>query len=205
MIPTTSGLHFQLMKASFAVNFSLSTSSSLFQVVPIIHLFMCCRCLALEGLSYHLCVRIQYVSLNLYAGFCYFNARELSSCLCIRKQICRPPYWLQLAITGSYASSGVINILHHHIFLKTMSNWWSKALQYGGVHPCLGLSIVEVVIYLEYATFLSFIHHFPTFFVEFVMFPSISDIQPKRVSQGDNIHWRRCQGEDNRSSASLGE
>ena len=32
-----------------------------------------------------------------------------------------------------------------------------------GVHPCLGLSIVEAVIWLEYASFLPFIHPFPTF------------------------------------------
>ena len=35
-----SGLHFQLIQASFAVNCSLSTSSSLFQAVPVMHLFM---------------------------------------------------------------------------------------------------------------------------------------------------------------------
>ena len=28
------------------------------------------------------------------------------------------------------------------------------------------------------------------------MFPSISDIQPRRVSWGDNINWRRCRGEE---------
>ena len=42
VIPATSGLHFQLMQASFVVNCSLSTSSSLFQAVPVMHLFMCC-------------------------------------------------------------------------------------------------------------------------------------------------------------------
>jgi len=46
---------------------------------------------------------------------------------------------------------------------QTVSNWWSKALHSGGVHPCLGLSIVEVVIWLEYASFLPFIHPFSTF------------------------------------------
>ena len=58
VIPAASGRHFQLMQDSFAVNCSLSTSSSLFQVVPVMHLFMCCWCLALEGLSSHLYVRI---------------------------------------------------------------------------------------------------------------------------------------------------
>ena len=28
------------------------------------------------------------------------------------------------------------------------------------------------------------------------MFPSISEIQPRRVSWGDNINWRRCRGEE---------
>jgi len=42
---------------------------------------------------------------------------------------------------------------------------------------------VEVVISLGQASFLPFIH-FQHFF-EFVMFPSISDIQPRRVSWGD--------------------
>ena len=58
VILAASGLHFQLIQASFVVNFSLSTSSSLFQAVPVMHLFMCCRCLALERLSSHLYVRI---------------------------------------------------------------------------------------------------------------------------------------------------
>ena len=57
VIPTASGVHFQLMQASFAVNCSLFTSS-LFQAVPIMHFFICFWCLALEGLSSHLCVRI---------------------------------------------------------------------------------------------------------------------------------------------------
>jgi len=39
MIPVAFGLHFQLMQASFVVNFSLSTSS-LFQAVPVMH----CSC-----------------------------------------------------------------------------------------------------------------------------------------------------------------
>jgi len=63
-----------------------------------------------------------------------------------------------------------------------------------GLRPCLGLSIVEVVIWLEYALFFPFIHF--QHFVEFVMFPSISEIQPRRVSWGDNINWRRCWGEE---------
>jgi len=45
-----------------------------------------------------------------------------------------------------------------------------------------------VVIWLEYASSLPFIHHFSNIFVEFVMFPSISDIQPRRVSCGDNTY-----------------
>ena len=28
------------------------------------------------------------------------------------------------------------------------------------------------------------------------MFPSISEIQPRRVSWGDSINWHRCQGEE---------
>jgi len=67
----------------------------------------------------------------------------------------------------------------------------------------MGLGIVEVVIWLEYASFLPFIH-FQLLF-SFVMFPSISEIQPRRVSWGDNIKWHCCQGEENRSSASLGD
>ena len=51
-----------------------------------------------------------------------------------------------------------------------------------------------MVIQLEYASFLPFIHF--QHFVEFLMFPSISEIQPRRVSWGDNINWFRCQGED---------
>ena len=53
-----------------------------------------------------------------------------------------------------------------------------------------------MVIWLEYAAFLSFIHHFSNIFVEFVMFQSISEIQPRRVSWGDNINWRRYRGEE---------
>jgi len=45
-----------------------------------------------------------------------------------------------------------------------------------------------VVIWLEHAAFLSFIHQFSNSFVEFVMFLSISDIQPRRVSWGDNSY-----------------
>jgi len=56
------------------------------------------------------------------------------------------------------------------------------------------LSIVEVVICLEYASFLPFIYF--QHFVEFVMFPSISEIQPWRVSWGDNINWHCCRGEE---------
>ena len=123
VIPAASGLHFQLMQASFVVNYSLSTSSYLFQAMPIMHLFMCYKYLALKGLSSHLYVRIQLVSLDVYAGFCCFNARELSSYLCISKQIYRPLNWLQLAITGSCAFAGVINILHHQILCGFI---WNK-------------------------------------------------------------------------------
>ena len=28
------------------------------------------------------------------------------------------------------------------------------------------------------------------------MFPSISELQPRRVSWGDNINWHRCRGEE---------
>ena len=28
------------------------------------------------------------------------------------------------------------------------------------------------------------------------MFPSISEIQPRRVSWGDNINWHHCRGEE---------
>jgi len=28
------------------------------------------------------------------------------------------------------------------------------------------------------------------------MFPIISELQPRRVSWGDNINWRHCQGEE---------
>ena len=51
-----------------------------------------------------------------------------------------------------------------------------------------------MVIWLEYASFLPFIHL--QHFVEFVMFPSISEIQPRRVSWGDNINWHCCRGEE---------
>ena len=51
-----------------------------------------------------------------------------------------------------------------------------------------------MVIWLEQGSFLPFIH-FQHFF-EFVMFPSISEIQPRRVFWGDNINWRCCRGEE---------
>lgn len=49
--------------------------------------------------------------------------------------------------------------------------------------------------YLARTYIIPSIHPFPTFF-EFVMFPSISEIQPRRVSWGDNINWRRCRREE---------
>lgn len=49
--------------------------------------------------------------------------------------------------------------------------------------------------YLARICSICFIHPpFIQHFVEFVMFLSISEIQPRRISWGDNINWHCCRG-----------
>ena len=51
--------------------------------------------------------------------------------------------------------------------------------------------------YLAWICIILSIHPlFSNIFVDFVMFPSISNIQPRRVSWGVNINWCHCQGEE---------